>query len=141
MKHSRSLPDPRGSMSVPSQAIAEANKEVQKVMQATIRGPHLQLSPSRCEIARNTPDTTELQQQRRHYSRDNEQTQDTILGRWPMMFPFFLTATAYLSCTFRGCPPDCFVNVVAMNAQISSILVLHDIVGSMCDSEPVRARE
>ena len=26
----------------------------------------------------------------RHYCRDNEQTRETILGRWPMMFPFFL---------------------------------------------------
>ena len=59
MKPSRScLPDPRGSMSVPSQAIAEANKDVQKAMQAT------KLGPSWCEIARNTPDTTEQQQQR-----------------------------------------------------------------------------
>ena len=74
----------------------------------------------------------------RHYSRDNEQSQETILGRWPMVFPSFLTATAYLSSTFRGCPPDCLLNVVATNAQISSILVLHDIVGSTCDSEPAR---
>ena len=32
----------------------------------------------------------------RHYSRDNEQTREPILGRWPMVFPFFLTATVYL---------------------------------------------
>ena len=41
----------RVALSVPSQAIAEANKEVQKAIQATKRGPCLQLSPSRCEIA------------------------------------------------------------------------------------------
>ena len=37
---------------------------MQKSMQVTKRGPHLQLSPSRCEIARSTPDTTEQQLQR-----------------------------------------------------------------------------
>ena len=77
----------------------------------------------------------------RHYSRDNEQTRETILGRWPMVFLSFLTTTVYLSCMFRGCPPDYLINVVATNAQISSILVLHDIVGSTCDSEPTHARE
>ena len=76
-----------------------------------------------------------------HYSRDNEQTRETILGRWPMVFPSFLTATVCLSGTFRGCPPGCLVNMAATNTQISSILVLHDIVCSTCDPEPVRARK
>ena len=55
MKPSRCLPDPKASLSAsgPSQAIAEANKEVEKAMQATKRGPYLQLSPSlRCEIVK-----------------------------------------------------------------------------------------
>ena len=55
MKPSRGLPDPKSllSASVPLQVIAEANKEVQKVMQATKRGPYLKLSPSlQCEIAK-----------------------------------------------------------------------------------------
>ena len=65
-----------------------------------------------------------------------EQQQQIMSKLGPMVFPLFLTATAYLSCTFRGCSPDCLVNVVATNAQISSILVLHDIVGSTCDSGP-----
>ena len=38
----------------------------------------------------------------RHYSRDNDRTREIILGRWPMVFPSFLTATAYLSCMVRG---------------------------------------
>ena len=53
MKPSRGLPDPKASLSAssPSQAIAEANKEVEKAMQATKRGPYLQFNPSlRCEI-------------------------------------------------------------------------------------------
>ena len=57
MKPSRSLPDLKASLSAsgPSQATAEANKEVEKAMQATKRGPYLQLSPSlRCEIVKYT---------------------------------------------------------------------------------------
>ena len=136
MKPSRCLPDPKGSMSVPSQTIAEANKEVQKAMQATKRGPYLQLSVrNRAKYAGHRGAAAAA----RHYTRDNEQSRETILGRWPMVFPSFFSATAYLSSTFRDCPPDCLVNVVATNAQILSILVVHDIVGSTCDSEPARA--
>ena len=80
---------------------------------------------------------------------NNEQTRETILGRWPMVFPSFLSATEYLSGMFRtslfacksfsyNSQPDCLVNVVATNAQISSILVLH--VGSACDSESACTR-
>ena len=61
MKPSRCscLQDPKGSMSVPSQAIVKANKEVQKAMQATKRGPYLQLNP----FWYDTQDTTEQQLQ------------------------------------------------------------------------------
>ena len=96
MEPSRCLPDPKGSMSFPSQAIAESNKEVQKAMQFTKRGPHLQLSPSRCKIAEYAGHHGAAAV--RHYFRDNEQTREIIIGRWPMVFPSFLTATAYLSC-------------------------------------------
>ena len=50
-----------------------------------------------------------------------------------MVFPFFLTVSAYLSCTFRGCTPDCLVNVVATNAQISCGWVLCGLVGGCVD--------
>ena len=55
MKPFRGRPDPNASLSAsgPSQAIAEANKEIEKAMQTTKRGPYLQLSPSlRCEIVK-----------------------------------------------------------------------------------------
>ena len=32
----------------------------------------------------------------------NKQTREIILVRWAMVFPSFLTDTAYLSCMFRG---------------------------------------
>ena len=84
MKPSLCLPDPKVSMSVPSQAIAEVNREVQKAMQATKRGLYLQLSPSRCEIARNTPDTTEQQQQRCTTLETTSKVEKQFLvdGRW-----------------------------------------------------------
>ena len=145
MKPSRCLPDPKSSISVPSQPIAEANKEVQKAMQATKRGPYLQLSPSRCEKARNTPDTTEQQQQRGTTLETTSKLMadgvSVFLDSYciPILYvswlPFARKSFSYNS------PPDCLVNVVATNAQISSILVLHDIAGSTCDSEPARTRE
>ena len=62
---------------------------------------------------------------------NNEQTREIILGRYPMVFPSFLTATAYPSCSyvswlpfeciiFYNSPQDCLVNVVVTNAQISA---------------------
>ena len=87
MKSSRCLPDPKGSMSVPSQAIAEANKEVQKAMHASDKTRSvLAAQPlsvrNRAKYAGHHRAAAAV----RHYSRDNEQSRETIIGRWPMCF-------------------------------------------------------
>ena len=76
MKPVGGLPDPRGSLSssIPAQVIAEANKEVQKVMDGSKRGPYKRYSSTlRAEIAKYACQHGAAAAAR-HYSRKLEKT-------------------------------------------------------------------
>ena len=59
---------------------------------------------------------------------NNEQTEETILHRWPMMFPSFLTTTAYLSCTYVSLFPFHARIFPTTSRQIASLLSMTGVI-------------
>ena len=139
------LPDPRGSLSssMPSQAIAQANREVQEAIQSDKgkRGPYKKYSPTvRAEIGKYAYHHG-VAAAARFFSRrlDKKVSETTVRSiksayRSVLFYHHSVSifSVPWLSLTYEylsnSCLPDFPINVVATHAQSPSIFVHLSIV-------------